>query len=306
MGTGDDQVGGLGTRFMQDNELPAYYFNDFGIYKSPPLAANDFSGLEDAGHMSGGLSVGHFQPGWVQNTTFGLDPQPYPFQDPMDSGYVKGCCFVPAPTIVLTTASSMGKLDAQNYQFCAGGFPGEPGGLFPSTLQLATEPAQCMNTSTSHTSPLGTNSSQLSSMPSLALNYPPTLDNSSSPSISHTSGSDDDPGNGSSHFYNLPGSLLLVTHQKDRSSAGGPGQSFPSVGKYMSKEDCLTPLEMPDGSIRLTANWLPVDPEGGFTIADPGMADEVPSSGAIFDVGPPHYGEDVFFNADSALSTLGV
>ncbi|GIK02032.1 hypothetical protein Aspvir_006075 [Aspergillus viridinutans] len=30
--------------------------------------------------------------------------------------------------------------------------------------------------------------------------------------------------------------------------------------------DALTPLEMPDGSTRFTANWLPVDPTGGFTI----------------------------------------
>ncbi|OJK01239.1 hypothetical protein ASPACDRAFT_58966 [Aspergillus aculeatus ATCC 16872] len=33
----------------------------------------------------------------------------------------------------------------------------------------------------------------------------------------------------------------------------------------------LTPLEMPDGSTRFTANWLPVDPEGGFTIRDPSV-----------------------------------
>ena len=34
-------------------------------------------------------------------------------------------------------------------------------------------------------------------------------------------------------------------------------------------EDYFTPLEMPDGSTRLTSNWLPVDPEAGFTIAAP-------------------------------------
>lgn len=28
----------------------------------------------------------------------------------------------------------------------------------------------------------------------------------------------------------------------------------------------LTPLEMPDGSTRFTANWLPVDPTGGLTV----------------------------------------
>lgn len=33
--------------------------------------------------------------------------------------------------------------------------------------------------------------------------------------------------------------------------------------------DDLTPLEMPDGSTRMTANWLPVDPDGGFMVAEP-------------------------------------
>lgn len=32
------------------------------------------------------------------------------------------------------------------------------------------------------------------------------------------------------------------------------------------EEDSLTPLEMPDGSTRWTANWLPVDPGAGFMI----------------------------------------
>ncbi|KAJ5502590.1 hypothetical protein N7463_005464 [Penicillium fimorum] len=31
-------------------------------------------------------------------------------------------------------------------------------------------------------------------------------------------------------------------------------------------EECLTPLEMPDGSTRMTSNWLPVDPDAGFAI----------------------------------------
>ncbi|KAL2868788.1 uncharacterized protein BJX67DRAFT_379735 [Aspergillus lucknowensis] len=36
-----------------------------------------------------------------------------------------------------------------------------------------------------------------------------------------------------------------------------------------AKKTGLTPLEMPDGSTRLTANWLPVDPQGGLTIRPP-------------------------------------
>jgi hypothetical protein len=49
----------------------------------------------------------------------------------------------------------------------------------------------------------------------------------------------------------------------------GP-QSFPFnffVPKWEQEEqdEHLTPLEMPDGSTRLTGNWLPVDPVAGFT-----------------------------------------
>ncbi|KAL4884475.1 hypothetical protein BJY04DRAFT_215441 [Aspergillus karnatakaensis] len=35
------------------------------------------------------------------------------------------------------------------------------------------------------------------------------------------------------------------------------------------RKNSLTPLEMPDGTTRFTANWLPVDPQGGFTIRPP-------------------------------------
>ncbi|KAJ5787639.1 hypothetical protein N7457_002629 [Penicillium paradoxum] len=36
-----------------------------------------------------------------------------------------------------------------------------------------------------------------------------------------------------------------------------------------TNEECFTPLEMPDGSTRLTTNWLPVDCDAGFTIGSP-------------------------------------
>ncbi|OQD83812.1 hypothetical protein PENANT_c015G04410 [Penicillium antarcticum] len=39
----------------------------------------------------------------------------------------------------------------------------------------------------------------------------------------------------------------------------------------MDEEEALTPLEMPDGSTRFTSNWLPVDPDAGFTIGSPGI-----------------------------------
>ncbi|PTU23540.1 hypothetical protein P175DRAFT_0491890 [Aspergillus ochraceoroseus IBT 24754] len=34
-------------------------------------------------------------------------------------------------------------------------------------------------------------------------------------------------------------------------------------------DEHLIPLEMPDGTTRFTSNWLPVDPQGGFTIPPP-------------------------------------
>ena len=46
------------------------------------------------------------------------------------------------------------------------------------------------------------------------------------------------------------------------------------VSAMTEVEDCFIPLEMPDGSTRLTSNWLPVDPEAGFTIGSFMMPDE--------------------------------
>ncbi|KAJ6179758.1 hypothetical protein N7519_010219 [Penicillium mononematosum] len=57
-----------------------------------------------------------------------------------------------------------------------------------------------------------------------------------------------------------------------------PGQthslSSPHHRHSRVDEECLTPLEMPDGSTRLTSNWLPVDPDAGFAIGSPTMVDE--------------------------------
>ncbi|CAI7651034.1 unnamed protein product [Penicillium glandicola] len=36
--------------------------------------------------------------------------------------------------------------------------------------------------------------------------------------------------------------------------------------RHSGTEECLTPLEMPDGTTRMTSNWLPVDPDAGFAI----------------------------------------
>lgn len=38
---------------------------------------------------------------------------------------------------------------------------------------------------------------------------------------------------------------------------------FPEIA---SEDDSLTPLEMPDGSLRMSSNWMPVDTSAGFII----------------------------------------
>ncbi|GKZ19424.1 hypothetical protein AbraIFM66951_011034 [Aspergillus brasiliensis] len=66
-------------------------------------------------------------------------------------------------------------------------------------------------------------------------------------------------------------------------------------------ENGLTPLEMPDGSTRFTANWLPVDPEGGFTIRAPSTARKSEPSGdsnhrIAQDTGDYHFAQHAFIS----------
>ena len=65
-------------------------------------------------------------------------------------------------------------------------------------------------------------------------------------------------------------------------------------------DEGLTPLEMPDGSTRFTANWLPVDPQGGFTIGSP----EKPRSagaGNLFDREFMNYHKEAFITTDAGV-----
>lgn len=168
-----------------------------------------------------------------------------------------------------------------------------------------------MNSRANPQSPWENCSSQASFISNLPPNFSPDLGNCSSPSTNHTNESDDGTEPGNFHFYSLPGGLPLagnpypnnypLDHREQESLASG---------KRVPEDECLTPLEMPDGSTRLTSNWLPVDPEGGFTIADIGISsvahDKPPGDGSIFDMEAPQYGEDAFFSVDSALSTFEV
>ncbi|KAL5332406.1 hypothetical protein BJX70DRAFT_384219 [Aspergillus crustosus] len=62
------------------------------------------------------------------------------------------------------------------------------------------------------------------------------------------------------HFQSRDHVAAVVPHSADM-KAQHRAQS--------GRKSNLTPLEMPDGSTRFTANWLPVDPQGGFTIRPP-------------------------------------
>ncbi|KAI9368600.1 hypothetical protein BJX61DRAFT_208687 [Aspergillus egyptiacus] len=73
----------------------------------------------------------------------------------------------------------------------------------------------------------------------------------------------------SSHKYNpAPASSRALPHSAD--NAISKNTTTPTVTATPSeRKSNLTPLEMPDGTTRFTANWLPVDPHGGFTIRCP-------------------------------------
>lgn len=67
-----------------------------------------------------------------------------------------------------------------------------------------------------------------------------------------------------------PASYDHVAAAAAAATAVTPQSKAPSSPSTSAKQGTgLTPLEMPDGSTRFTANWLPVDPQGGFTIRSP-------------------------------------
>jgi hypothetical protein len=69
--------------------------------------------------------------------------------------------------------------------------------------------------------------------------------------------------------HDLPAFDVPQVYQLPEFSANGSANAAGSLASRDLKETSLTPLEMPDGTTRFTANWLPVDPEGGFTIRPP-------------------------------------
>ncbi|KAF7597394.1 hypothetical protein BBP40_006337 [Aspergillus hancockii] len=74
--------------------------------------------------------------------------------------------------------------------------------------------------------------------------------------------------------------------KRRRSDPLSPVLSLPDekpLDEENDEDDLFTPLEMPDGSTRFTSNWLPVDPEGGFTIGMPSDYADYSGDGAGFD-----------------------
>lgn len=143
-------------------------------------------------------------------------------------------------------------------------------------------------------------------LPNLLLPQPPVLDHCSSPETSFNSDSGDeldlqpfpfylapDPfqSNGIQSFHGLTDSL--------EPPAWNTAQQKPNPNTHG-----LTPLEMPDGTTRLTANWLPVDPEGGCTIGGDTM--NPPDETSPFSLGPLQQDNGVFLHGNGTLSRFGV
>jgi hypothetical protein len=91
----------------------------------------------------------------------------------------------------------------------------------------------------------------------------PTSDPRSSPEPSHASSSGWEGESEREDAYTQFdfGATMDGQYQAQNYGPKPPHQYFQT-----DDEECFTPLEMPDGSTRLTSNWLPVDQDCGFTI----------------------------------------
>ncbi|KAF9884977.1 hypothetical protein FE257_000887 [Aspergillus nanangensis] len=158
--------------------------------------------------------------------------------------------------------------------------------LLRSTSQMATERALFMTTPT-------TTTTTTTSPSSMGLYASPMMDPCSSPdggshwSSSSVSEADWEREMGATAgvhappFYTLPDATFIQQQQQQQKH------------KQPEEEGLLTPLEMPDGSTRFTSNWLPVDPQGGFTIGP-----EAPFS---CDLEYPTYSQDAFISIDQTV-----
>lgn len=116
----------------------------------------------------------------------------------------------------------------------------------------------------------------------LAFPFPgsPTSDPNASPEPSHASSSgwegEADHDDAQYMQFDFGPSDFGASALDTQYQAHGQTHSLSSPPRRHSQidEECLTPLEMPDGSTRMTSNWLPVDPEAGFAIGSSMMMNE--------------------------------
>ncbi|PWY87075.1 hypothetical protein BO94DRAFT_66640 [Aspergillus sclerotioniger CBS 115572] len=206
--------------------------------------------------------------------------------------------------------------------------------LLRSASQLATERALYMNIPAGTPSPRASHDS-----PSSRVRFvqSPVLDDpcSSPTSYQSYSGSEGDWDREYNHgepvqFYGLPeigfSEAVPLHHALDEAMVQPPfGDPLPTPNpgprrksqtmeislSMDSNESGLTPLEMPDGSTRFTANWLPVDPEGGFTIRapPPPPASRIdPNSSWAQDPADYYFAQSAFISipTDAGLSSTAV
>ncbi|KAL4748832.1 hypothetical protein BDW72DRAFT_179362 [Aspergillus terricola var. indicus] len=126
--------------------------------------------------------------------------------------------------------------------------------LLRTASQVATERALYMNIPSTSASTAGANP--------LSPTAEPGISSPGASSSHHSIASDTDE-------HDLPAFDVPQVYQLPEVGANSSANAPGTLALRNVKETSLTPLEMPDGTTRFTANWLPVDPEGGFTIRPP-------------------------------------
>ncbi|KAL4999339.1 hypothetical protein BDV10DRAFT_57670 [Aspergillus recurvatus] len=127
--------------------------------------------------------------------------------------------------------------------------------LLRTASQLATERALYMNIPS-------INATATASANPLSPAAEPVISSPSASSSHHSIASDTDE-------RDLTAFDVPQVYQLPEISANSSAHAPRHLASRDAKETSLTPLEMPDGTTRFTANWLPVDPQGGFTIRPP-------------------------------------
>ncbi|RMJ28615.1 hypothetical protein PHISP_00472 [Aspergillus sp. HF37] len=180
-----------------------------------------------------------------------------------------------------------------------------PEGDLRSTHQPEIERALYMNDPANPAPSLDGTFSHAPFMSYQLLNRSPSLAYCSSPETNNAYETEGDAESASFNFYGLPD--MPSTPAPPNGAVTQPKQRASAAHNWAPEEGDLTPLEMPDGSTRLTANWLPVDPEGGFVIAEPGV--ESAANGEMsdgFDTEMLSHAKDAFISVESTMSAFDI